>query len=188
MGFGGGGSAAAFSGILPATTAEFGTATVADNGEQPPLIAGGNRFYGQAFVLPNTSKFYLLSGIEWKIGLTNTGNVLAGLDKIGINTVPPSATDLELVAYCPDVAAGAVSSTQRNSLITQTKPLGAGEIFIPWVSGSTVTMAFRIFSVAAENTYRAITDSRTFPSWKNTTAWTAIAMRTYIKCYFVGYG
>lgn len=187
MGFGGGGSAGAAIITFTPSTAEQGSAVVVDDA-QSTGASGTTRYYGQAFILPATSKFWLITGIEWKNGITLGSNILCGLDKIGINTIPPTATDIELAAYTSDVAQAGASSIQRNSVITQTKVLGSGEIVIPWFSPSVAAGTFRYFTVGAENDSRAITDSRTFPTWKSVTAWTASVARIYMKVYFVGYG
>lgn len=187
MGFGGGGSGAAFTGVLPATTAEFTNSPVADDTDFG-IVANTLRVYGQAFVLPATSKFYLITGLGWKNGATITDTLFCGLEKIGINTVPPTETALELVGYSTNIAQVGASAEQKNTAITQTRPLGKGDVVIGYIGSTTGTGTVRGLTVAAENSQRAITDVKAFPQWKPVTAWTAAVARYFMRYSFTGYG
>lgn len=187
MGFGGGGSGLSSSPIFSPSTVESNSTAVVDDTEQS-TSAGTVRQYAAPFILPATSKFWLITGIEWKNGTLVAGNILTGLDKIGINTDPPTAVDTELVAYATDLAQAGVSVIQRNSIITQTRPLGKGDIVIPWWSASAIGGRIRYLTVGASNYNRTLTDDRSFPTWKTTVAWGATTAKPYMKVYFTGYG
>lgn len=189
MGFGGGGSSgAAQSPILLPSTAEVTQAFIVDDNSSGPGTAGTARIYGQPFTVGSTSKFWLITGISWKNGAAVAGNILCGIDKVQANVQPPVNTDNELVAYTSDVAQAGINTTQRNSVVIQTRPLGVGEIITPWINSTNITAAFRYQTVAAENNERLITDSRTFPTWKSAAAWVTLTTRWAIQLHITGYG
>lgn len=166
---------------------EQSSTPVVPDGETAGLSAGTVRGYASPFVMPAGSKFYEITGMSWYNGATVAGNVLMGLDKMENVTVPPTLTDGELVAYCANTPMAGASQVQKTTDITQTRPLGPGECVIPWFNPSNALATFKRKTVTSRNNARVITDSRTYPRWKPTTAWSATIFEYYLVVDFVGY-
>ena len=163
-------------------TAEANTTPVTD-GANFDAVAGV-RYYA-FFTLPSTEKFYLITGIEWKNGTNQAGNIQSGVDIV--NADPPTLASTPLLALGQEVAQAAVADTIQRVSIISSQLIRAGTICGAWISCSSATADLREQTgLGSQNQSKATAYSAT-PNASDNTAWTATTARKYIKVYYRGY-
>lgn len=161
-------------------SAEQNTTPVADNNES--AINSGDAVY-MYYTIPNTYKYIIITGIEWKNGTAVAGNVMCGVDLVDAN--PPTVAPRNTVAVGVQVAQTGTSTVQRNSRIAS-QQIRAGGVLGVWIQSDTsTTPRFRYLNVTQSNNRSAISYSVDPPNGRTTSFSTD--NQYYIKLYYVGY-
>ena len=174
-------AAVAISKLATLEATEASTTPITDNAS----AALNGRYFHVHFTLPTTEKFYIITGIEWKNGVTVAGNIMVGGSLVDAN--PPVAAQEILVALGAEIAQSGASVIQRNSKITS-YPIRGGSTLSAWVhtSAGTATILFKSdsSSVVREKTI-AYTAT---PPIQDITAWdVSTTSEMYLKVYYRGY-
>ncbi|NWG36300.1 hypothetical protein [Nitrososphaera sp.] len=160
---------------------EESTTPVTDNGQT--TVRNDIRHYA-FFTLPTTYKFYKITGIEWKNGVTVAGNVQCGVDLVDAN--PPTIANVINVALGAATAQSGTSSVQRVSMV-RSDMIRGGTILGAWFLPDNGVGAFRRQSgLANQNQEKSFTYTIT-PAIQDATAWATNTDHYYIKVYYRGY-
>ena len=144
----------------------------------------GVRYYA-FFTLPTTEKFYLITGIEWKNGTNQAGNVQSGVDIVDAN--PPTLASTPQVAIAAEVAQAAVADTIQRVSVVSSELIRGGTICGAWISCSSSTADLREDAGLGSQNQQKATSYSASPATSENTAWTAATGRKYIKVYYRGY-
>jgi len=149
-------------------------------------VGGNNNFrhYSEVITFPTTEEFYIITGIEWKNGLTVAGNVLCGVDYV--DTIPAVSVNVIAVAITSSIAQSGVSSIQRNSVIRNYQLIPGGAKVSAWINMSSSSGLVRRRTRTSGNVRKTETFTTT-PAVIDTGAWTASVIDMYLKIYFKGY-
>lgn len=164
-------------------TAEQNTTGVAFNSNQNAMA---NKRYYAYFTLPTDKKFYIITKIRWRNGVTLAGNVICGIDAVDAD--PPVLANTEILALGNETAQTPSNNYQTNSLISS-KPISGGTICGAWINFTSSTSQMRILDSQPNAKYeRTITDSGTAQTLNNNTSFSNSIVRAYINVYYRGYG
>lgn len=178
MGFGGGSSGSAGA-ALGLTTEQTIASPIADNAEN--VLGAVQRFFARSFVLPSTSAFWIITGLEHKNGITINGDVQMGIALV--DATPPVSTSTSTVAYGTITQAG-VSSIQRNSSIVSDLIPAATRI-MPWIQSSSGTATLRFLAGANENRFKTLAYA-VVTQINDVAVWNVATTEYYMKVYAKG--
>ena len=164
-------------------SAEQSSTPVADDTEH---ATGTIARYYSYFTFPTTEKFYYITGIEWKNGLTAAGNCIVGADIV--SAIPPVNDEMVTVAYSAEQSVGSVSSIKRNNAVTSL-PIRGGTIVGLWIHYENSTHSLRAISISSRNQRRSFAYPTNAVIQLNIdTDWSTHTFESYLKVYFRGYG
>ena len=169
---------AAISGGMTVAT-EANTTPVSDNIQDDATNARDYAF----FTLPTSSKFFKISGIEWKNGTSVGGDMISGVDIVDAD--PPTVDGTKTVAFGFPVANSGTNAVQRNSNINSDF-IPKGTICGAWIKASSVSRIRLQNGLTSQNQMKTMSYSAN-PTFGDSTSWSAQTKRAYIKVYYVGY-
>lgn len=143
---------------------------------------GASRRRYSFYTLPTTSQFFIITGIEWRVGGNNSGTIYCGVDLVSAN--PPASSGTALLATGRPVAVGALNTNQRNSDIAS-MPIRGGSVIGAWIAGTNNAATFGKTTVSSNNNSKAIAAAA--PDSADFTAWTATTDEWFIKVYYRAY-
>src|SRR3990167_1156808 len=161
-------------------TSESNTTPITDGADF--TVTAGHRYYA-FFTLPTTEPLYIVTGIEWKNGVTVSGNIQAGVDVV--NADPPTLTHTPLAVCGQEVTQSGTSVIQRVS-IAASNMIRGGSILGAWVSCSSGTATLREQTGLGSQNQQKATAYSASPSAADNTSWTTATARKYLKVYYRG--
>jgi hypothetical protein len=130
------------------------------------------------FTLPTTAPLYRITGIEWLNGTVVNGTTFAAVEQV--DAIPPSATQVNLVAWTRAVTQTGGSGVQRNSVVS-TLDIPGGTILGAYVATNSASGRYGTTTVASANNSKSLSGT---PVLADTTAWSATTEEPYIKVYY----
>lgn len=168
-----------YSGIIE--TAEASNTPVADDQENGGSISGVRQYI--YITLPTTSKWFMITGIEWKNGTVVNGNVFAGIEFIDAN--PPVLANVLTGAFIQPIAQAGTNAVQRGSVVSS-MPIRGGTTIAAWLVSDSATSKLRSLSAQPSiNNKKTISGAVDYTNG-NSTAWAAGTNYYYIKVYYRG--
>lgn len=135
------------------------------------------------FTMPSTSRFFIITGLEWKNHTTIDGNVFCGVDLVDAD--PPVDADVQVLVWSSAIAQSGSGVIQRNSAVVSL-PIREGTVIGAWINSDSATATLRrIPSQSSQNQSKSIATAT--PVFTEATAWSAETERFYLKIYFRGY-
>ena len=167
-------------GVGLTSAAEENSTPITDDSE---IAIFGERRYTH-FTMPTDFEFFMITGLEIKVGTNNTGNVIIGLDQLNAN--PPTEDMSVNLAITPIKALGTVSTIQRINPITN--PLIAkGATVSLWASVDNAAATLRKGTGSSVKRVKTVTFANTLEYFENS-AFGASSSEIYGKIYFNGVG
>jgi hypothetical protein len=149
-----------------------------------PVAGGNDTVIGATvrrytfFTLPTTAPLYRITGIEWLNGTVVNGTTFAAVEQV--DAIPPSATQVNLVAWTRAVTQTGGSGVQRNSVVS-TLDIPGGTILGAYVATNSASGRYGTTTVASANNSKSLSGT---PVLADTTAWSATTEEPYIKVYY----